>query len=388
MSTASTVIASAAVATALAVAGYVGLQSSGLNAKIEPKPAAGKPAPRIVRTTSPEAAPEKFALSLPGRTAPFVQATISTRATGIVADRRADIGDFVNEGDVLAVIDAPEIEQEYARAKAAVEQGKARAALARSNVERAEALIGKNHISMQVLDERKASFKTAEADIDAAEAEVRRLEEVRRFQIVKAPFAGTVISRQVERGDKVSADQGATSAYLFRLARLDELRVEIDVPQSVALSIKPGTSASITFAELPGKSFEAKVARVSGLIDTQSSTMRAELLMPNPDRAIPAGLNGQVSLDVVRVSPAVMVPPNTLVIREGRQSVGVVDGDGKFTYRLVTVGRDLGEKIEIVSGLATSDRVVLSPNALLKSGDKVEVAIPAAASAKPASAAR
>lgn len=384
MATTTSIITGVVAISALAVGGYFGVKSGYIDAGLkaaapvvpERKNADAAPvkAPvRKVRTIAPEAAPATFKLTLPGRTAPVEQAAISTRATGIVVDRKVDIGDKVQSGDVLAVIEAPEIEQEYARAKASVEQNQARVALARSNVERAEVLIVKGHVSEQVLDERRASLKTAEADVAFAAAEVRRLEEVRKFQVLKAPFAGTIVARNVDRGDKVSADTQSAN-YLFRIAHLDELRVEIDVPQSVALSVKVGASGKITFAELPNEVFAARVVRVSGLIDPQSSTMRAELLMPNPEQKIPAGLNGQVLLEVARAVPAYLVPSNTIVVREGRQNVVIVDAGSKVALRSVTIGRDLGEKVEVVSGLTASDLVILSPNALLKAGDQVELA--------------
>lgn len=349
-------------------------------------PAAPKAAPKI-RIVSPEPSRDAARLSLSARTAAAELAIISSRATGVIAERRVDIGDRVEAGAVLAVIDAPEIEQELLRARASVAQQRARLALARQNVGRADVLAPKGHLSEQVRDERRASRDTTEADVNAAEAEVRRLEEVQKFQTVRAPFAGTIVARQIERGDKVSGEQTQTANFLFRIARLDELRVEVDVPQSAALRIRTGSRADVTFAELPGETFQATVARSSGLIDPASSTMRMELLMPNPDQKIPAGLNGQASLALDGAAAAVTVPANTLVVREGRQGVATVDANSKISFRQVRVGRDLGQRVEIVGGLTANDRVVLSPNALLREGDTVD-ATAATAQTKGASTAR
>jgi len=207
---------------------------------------------------------------------------------------------------------------------------------------------------------------------------VKRLEEVVSFQTVRAPFAGTIVARQVERGDKVSADQGQQGSYLLRIARLDELRVEIDVPQSSSLAVKPGASAKVVFAELPGEALEARVVRSAGLIEPTSSTMRAELLMPNPGGRIPAGLNGQVMLEIVQGDGAVTVPTNTLMTREGRQTVATVGAEDRVELKSVTVARDLGERVIIAGGLTMRDRVIVSPNALLRPGDQVEVIVPTA----------
>jgi multidrug efflux system membrane fusion protein len=336
---------------------------------------------RQVRVVRPEPASGSFTLTLSGRTAPAEQAFISSRASGVVSERRVDIGDTVKAGEVLLVIEAPEVAQELLRARATVDQIKARLELAKLTLDRASTLEGKGHVSEQTVDERRAAKITAEADLAAADAEVKRLEEVVSFQTVKAPFAGTVVARQVERGDKVSADQNQPGSYLYRIARLDELRIEIDVPQSSALSVKTGSQAHIEFAELPGEKLAARVVRSSGLIDPASSTMRAELLMANPDNRIPAGLNGQVAIEVDHGPNAVTVPTNTLFTREGRQVVATVGGDDKVAFLPVAVTRDLGERVVISAGLKADTRVIVSPNALLRPGDPVEVIVPTARAA-------
>lgn len=345
-------------------------------------PAQAKPAPRTVRVVAPEPSTAAGKLTLSGRTAPEEQALVSARATGVVAERKADIGDRVEAGDVLLTIDAPEIEHQLNHARASLQQVKARLDIARLNAQRADQLTPKGFLSEQVRDERRASLQTAEADIAAAEAEVRRLEEVQRFQTVRAPFTGTIVARQVSRGDKIVGDQNQQGGYLFRIARLDPLRVEIDLPQSSALKIKEKDKARVTFAELPGEIFEAEVVRLSHLIDPASSTMRAELMMPNPGRRIPAGLNGQVTFLLARDTTTVTVPANTLAVRDGRQMVAVVDAQSRVEFRPVVVGRDLGDRVEVTSGLGIADRVILSPNALLRQGDEVAVHVDTAKSAE------
>jgi RND family efflux transporter MFP subunit len=332
-----------------------------------------KPAPRTVRVVAPEPSSAAGKLTLSGRTAPAEQALVSARATGVVADRKVDIGDRVEEGDVLLLIEAPEIEHELNRARAALQQVRARLEISKLNAARADELTPKGFLSEQVRDERRASLQTAEADIAAAEAEVKRLEEIQRFQTVRAPFTGTIVARQVSRGDKISGDQTQQGSFLFRIARLDPLRVEIDVPQSSALKIKERDKARVTFAELPGEIFEAEVARMSHLIEQASSTMRAELMMPNPGRRIPAGLNGQVMFSLARDNSTVTVPANTIAVRDGRQMVALVDAQSRVEFRPIVVGRDLGNSVEVTSGLGIADRVILSPNALLRQGDEVSV---------------
>jgi len=332
--------------------------------------------PKPVRIVHPEPLRDTGTITLTGRTAPAEQAVVASRASGVAEKRLVDIGDKVAAGDVLLLIEAPEVDQELARAKATVEQTRARLDLARVNAGRAETLVKQGHVSEQQRDERTANERVAVADLTAAEAEVHRLTEVKGFLTLRAPFAGTIVARAVERGDRVAASDSQPSAPLFRIARLDELRVELDIPQTDALKVRIGNAAKVTFAELPGETFSAKLVRRAGLIDQASSTMRAELTMPNPDERIPAGLTGLVILDISRDRVPVTVPANTLVTRDGRQKVAVAelaDGEAKVAFRGVSVGRDFGERVEIVAGLGTEDRVILSPNALLREGDPVAV---------------
>lgn len=339
-----------------------------------------KPALPTVRVVRPEEASGTATLTLSGRTAPAEQALVSSRANGVVAERRVDIGDTVKAGDVLVTIEAPEVEQELLRARAATDQTKARLELARVSLERADSLVGKGHVSEQTVDERRAAKMTADADLAAALAEVKRLEEVLRLQTIRAPFDGTVVARQVERGDKVSGESGQQGGYLLRIARLDELRIEIDVPQSSSLLVQTGAQAKVAFAELPDETLSARVVRTAGLIDQSSGTMRAELIMPNPEKRIPAGLNGQVMIEIGQAAGAVTVPTNTLITREGRQMVAVADEQSRVQLKRVSVARDLGERVVISSGLTVRDRVIISPNALLRPGDEVQILTPTARS--------
>ncbi|MFA5901543.1 MAG: efflux RND transporter periplasmic adaptor subunit [Hyphomicrobium sp.] len=328
---------------------------------------------RTVRVVAPEAVPGQATLTLSGRSAPVEEALLASRASGIVSERRVDIGDRVKAGDVLVIIEAPEVEQELRRARATADQVRARLALAGVTLQRGETLVDQGHVSVQTIDERRASKQVAEADLAAALAEVKRLEEVQSFQTVRAPFDGTIIARHIERGDKVSGDASQPGGYLLRIGRLEQLRIQIDIPQSSALVVKPGAAAKVSFAEMPG-ALSARIVRVSGQIDPTSSTMRAELLMDNPDNRIPAGMNGQVVIDVEQDAAAVTIPTNALMTRNGRQVVAVVDGASRVQLRSVSVSRDLGERAIIASGLSVQDRVIISPNALLRPNDKVKVA--------------
>lgn len=337
----------------------------------EPSSQAARPA--AVRAVNPQAATTGASITLLGRTAPVEQAAIAARATGYVAERLVDIGDKVKAGDVLLRIDAPEIVHQIARATAVVEQAMARQQLAEQTADRGQALVQSGTLSKQTRDERRANERSADADVEAARSDVRRLQELQNFLTVRAPFDGTVVARFVDRGDRVTGGDTQAGSVLMRLARLDSLKVQIDVPQAAAMSLAVDGPAKLTFAELPGQTFDAKVSRISRVIDAESATMRSELIMANPGERIVSGLTGQVQVQLTNGPAVVTVPTNTLVIRSGRQTVAVVEGEGIAKFRSVIVGRDLGTRVEILGGVGANDRVILSPNALIRDGDRVEV---------------
>ncbi len=325
-----------------------------------------------LQLVKPEVSPVAGPLRLPVRTAPAEQAYIYSRATGLLAERRVDLGDVVQAGDVLAVISAPEIQRAAERAAAAVVQAAARAELAEANGRRNRTLGEKAVLSNAETDVGEANVKTAAADLLAAQAEAKRLAELVAFQQIRAPFDGLVVNRQFDRGDFIPGDSTTNGRWLFHLARVNELRGLLDVSPATALALRPGQDAVVEFAELPDKKFPAKVARAAGLIDAASGTMRVELTLPNPERNIPAGLNG-VALIVPAVETAarlLRVPVNAIVVREGRQHVALVR-DGKVAFVPVRTGRNYGTRVEILEGLAADASIILNPNGLLQPGQAV-----------------
>ncbi len=324
-----------------------------------------------LQLSRPEPAPAPAGARLPVRTAPAEQATLYARATGVLAERRADIGDQVRAGDVLAVLAAPETDRAVERAQAAVAQAAARAELARANLRRTQALAEKNVLSGEAADLGEANAKTAEADLLAAQADLKRLQQLQAFQRITAPFDGIITNRQFDRGDLIQGDTTTTGRWLFQIMRVNELRALLDAAPALALGLQPGQTATVEFAELPGKKFPATVARTAGIIDPAAGTMRIELTLPNPGLAIPAGLNGTVQLaPATTATPRLLVPVNALSTRAGRPHVAQVK-DGRVAFTPVTTGRNLGPKIEILEGLTTESSIILNPNALLQDGQLV-----------------
>lgn len=330
----------------------------------------------VVRTVVPEVAAASADLRLPARTAPVEQALIYARATGVVSERRVDIGSRVRRGDVLALIAAPEIDQGVDKARAAVAQAKAKEQFATTNLQRSQQLVDQGFLSKQVLDERQAGFDAARADRLAAEAELRRLNEIRGFQVVRAPFSGVIAERRVDRGDRVVGDQGNAEGYLFRLVRADELRVSIDAPQAVVMQVQPGMTAEVLFPELAGEKLAAKVVRSAGVIDARTGTMHVELALPNPGGRIPAGMSGEVVIKVPRAHEVLLVPNSTLIVRDGKPQVALVvpggaEPEGTLRFTTVQLGRNLGDKTEVLAGIGKDAMLVNNPNALLRDGDSV-----------------
>ena len=348
-------------------------------AESPPSGAAAAAAQRpVVRVSAPEVAAASNDLRLPARTAPVEQALVFARATGVVSERRADIGTRVKKGDVLAVITAPEIDQAVDRARAAVAQAKAKEQLAQTNLTRSQQLVRQGFLSEQVLDERQGTYDAAVADRLAAEAELRRLNEIKGFQVLRAPFSGVIAERRVDRGDRVVGDATNAEGYLFRLVRTDELRVAIDVPQSVVMQVQPGMTAEVLFPELPGERLAAKVVRSSGFIDSRTGTMQVELALPNANGRLPAGMLGEVVLKLSRQQPVLLVPNSAVLVRDGKPQVATVEGGsgqsvGTVRFLSVQVGRNLGNRVEVLAGLSLTAALVTNPNALLREGDAVQV---------------
>lgn len=347
-------------------------QPSAATADDRPGPASASTAP-TVRVAEAKASPTATALRLPARVVAAEEVRIFARATGIVTERRVDLGDRVKAGDLLLRISAPEIDQSLQSARAALGQVQAREKLANLNLDRSKPLVEQNFLAPSNLDTLAANVEVARADTAAARSEVRRLEEVQRFQQVRAPFAGVITERAVERGDRVSADGGTATGHLFRLARLSELRVVIDVPQSSALGLRTGAVAKISFPEFAGETFNATLQRRSGAIDASTGSMRVELSLPNPDLRLPAGLRGEALIEAPAAG-SVRVPAAALHMRDGKPHVATVDVESKLRFVPVSVARTSGPEAVISSGLAVGTRVVLGLNSLLREGGAVSVA--------------
>jgi RND family efflux transporter MFP subunit len=308
---------------------------------------------------------------LPAEIRPLLDAPIFARANGYLKRYLVDIGAEVKEGELLAEIDTPELDQELAQARAQVAQAEAGVNLAKVTAVRWADLVKTTSVSQQEAAEKQSDLDLKNATLEAAKANVHRLEDLRSFGRVTAPFAGTITVRNVDVGQLVSA---TGNRELFRLAQTGTLRVYVRVPQMVARGIAPGQTAEVTIPELPGRVFSAKVVRTSGAMSADSRTLLTELELDNSKKEILAGSYAQVRFQESKSAPALTLPANTLLFRAEGPQVGIVDRNGQVELRKITLGRDFGSTVEILEGVTPADQVILNPSDSLVSGVVVRVA--------------
>ncbi|HXA47666.1 MAG TPA: efflux RND transporter periplasmic adaptor subunit [Burkholderiaceae bacterium] len=310
-------------------------------------------------------------LTLPGTLQGIIESPIYARSSGYVLRWNKDIGAHVAKGEVLAVIDTPEVDQQLSQAKAAREQAASSLDLAKTSAERWVALRKKDAVTQQELNERTSAYTQAEASLAAADANVKRLQQLEGFKQVVAPFAGVVTRRNVDVGDLIDAGNGGAGRALFTLAQVDPLRVYVYVPQTYAQRIKAGDPVSVTQNELAGQVFKGTVARTAGAIDAATRTMQIEVNLPNRDGKLLAGAYVQVALPVSGTSNALTVPSNVLLFRPEGTRIAVVDASGHVKLHTVTIGHDLGNSLEILTGITAADKLVLNPADSLTDNDVV-----------------
>ncbi|RTL51940.1 MAG: efflux RND transporter periplasmic adaptor subunit [Rhodocyclaceae bacterium] len=290
------------------------------------------------------------------------------RSNGYVAAWHKTIGDKVGKGELLATIDAPEQDQELAQARANREQVKARLFLTKTTAERWEALRQQDGVSQQELEEKRGALTQAQADLAAAEANVKRLEQLQGFRRIVAPFAGVVTKRNVEVGQLV----GAGGKELFAISQTDPLRLTVWVPQSYANELKLGKEVNVSLNEFPGKKFTAVIEHVAGGIDPLNRSRQVDITLPNPDGKLLPGSYAEVVIGLTSGVKALVVPASVLVIGSDGPKVATIRDGEKVAFHAVKLGRDLGREVEIVSGINREDKLVVSPSDLLTEGDTVK----------------
>ncbi|KVW40192.1 RND transporter MFP subunit [Burkholderia ubonensis] len=330
-----------------------------------------------VRVVEPSLAANGGHLELPGTLRGYVEAPIYARASGYVRRWNADIGAQVKQGGVLAELDTPELDHELTQAQAQRQQASAALALARTSYNRAQQLRTRDAVSQQELDDRQGAYNQNLANLAAADANVKRLSELKGFQNIIAPVNGIVTQRNVDVGDLVNAGNSGTGRALFTVVQADKLRLYLQVPQTYAQQVALGQHVSVTQPELAGQTFDGVVTHTAQAIDIVTRTLQIEITLPNADGKLMPGAYVTASLPMASAA-RLTLPSNTLLFRSEGASVAVVDANGRVRLQPVTIARTLGKTLEIGTGVNPGDRVVLDPSDGLAAGDKVNVEAPAA----------
>jgi len=327
------------------------------------------PTVAVVRPT-PEKPDDEIVL--PGTLQAFVESPIYARTNGYLVRWYKDIGSRVKEGELLAKIDTPEVDQELSQARANREQIVAQLKLAKISAERWENLRKTDSVSQQEADQETSGYQQSQANLLASDANVRRLEQLESFKNVYAPFTGVLTRRNVDPGALINA--GATGKEMFDMARTDVLRVFVNVPQAYVPSVRVGMETIITLQEMPGEKFKGKVARTSESIDPATRTLLTEIDVPNADGRLLPGSFGQIHFSVPDNVNKVTIPVNAMLFRQEGTRVAVVDQNGIVHLRPISIGRDYGATLEILGGVDSNEQIIINPSDSLEEGQKVRIA--------------
>lgn len=314
---------------------------------------------------------------LPGNTQPFNDAAIYARTNGYLKRWFVDIGAHVSSGQLLAIIESPEIDRQLEQARADAQTAEANEGLAEITSTRYQNLLTKSAVSKQETDQAIHDLAARKATVASSVANVHRFEQLQSFEKIYAPFAGTITVRNTDIGALIGAGSGSTPNELFHISRTDQLRVYVAVPEIDSRAAQTGAKASITFDEYPGEEFTGTIVRNSDSIDATSRTLNVEIDISNVKGRIRTGAYAFVHLKLPEraksLSPSLIVPANTLLFRSEGLRVGVVR-DGYAELTPISIGRDFGSTVEVVAGLRAEDQVIVNPSDSLTSGSPVHIA--------------
>jgi RND family efflux transporter MFP subunit len=315
-------------------------------------------------------------VELPGNTQPFNDTPIYARVSGYIKSWKVDIGARVKQGELLAEINAPEVDQQLMQARADLKNAQVNVEYARITADRYQGLVKTASVSQQETDKTVSDFHSRQALVNASQANVHRLEELQGFERIYAPFDGVITARNTDIGALIQAGDNTGPKELFHLAALDRLRIYVSVPENYVAAAKPGLKVGITFDALfPGETFPGTIVRSANAIDPNSRTLNVEVDMDNSSGRVLPGAYAFAHLTTTSSARAVTIPANTLLFRSEGLRVGVVR-DNRVNLVPVTIGHDYGSSVEILSGLAPDDAIIVDPSDSLESGDAVQVTLP------------
>jgi len=326
-----------------------------------------------VSVISPQRSAPAQEIVLPGNVQPFISSPIYARTNGYVKNWYADIGAHVRKGQLLAVIETPEVDQQLAQSRSNLATARANLKLAEITKNRYQGLLATHAVAQQDVDNAVGTYDANKAIVEADQANVKQLETLQSFEKVYAPFDGIITARNTDIGTLInSGNTGNVKTDLFHISQPGKLRVYVNVPEQYSKAATPGLTASLTLAEFPGRQFQGKLVRTSEAINFSTRTLTAEIDVDNPTGELLTGSYTEVHLKVSGQTSAYLVPVSTLVFRSQGLQVAVVR-NGSAVLTPVTPGRDFGDQIEIVSGLKGDESVIVTPPDSIVSGQKVQV---------------
>ena len=337
-----------------------------------------------VAVALPNARALSATIDLPGRLEAYYRAPIFARVSGYLKSWSVDIGARVKAGQVIAEIEAPDLDQQLLQARADLASQQASAKLSEATLNRRKTLVASNFVSAQEIDERTADLSNKKAAVNSGQANVERLEALAGYKKITAPFDGVVTARDTDVGALINAGGGAGPA-MFVVSDITKLRVYVNVPQNYVPAIKIGAKATIALPEYPNRTFPATVEASSQSVDIPSGTTRMQLALDNSGGELMPGGYASVKLGLERDSTPLSIPASALIFNSNGLRVATVGPDDKVMFKTVTIGRDLGREIELASGIAADDRIISAPPDGLADGDQVRVVGPGA-NGKPATA--
>jgi RND family efflux transporter MFP subunit len=326
-----------------------------------------------VRTVKPSGGGAAAEITLPANVEAYVDTPIYARTSGYLRHWYADIGVHVKKGQLLAVIETPELDQQVAQAQADVKTAQSNLQLAQSTEVRWDKLLAKNAVSRQEADQVKSNLAAAQSTLSSQQANLARLQQLQSFEQIYAPFDGVITVRNIDTGALISAGDNTMPKELFHLAAVRKLRVFVPVPEVYESAVRDGERVVLTSDAFPNEKFSGVLVRSSHAVDPGSRTVNVEVDVDNVTGKLLPGAYAFVHLNVPGEARALTIPSNTLLFRSEGLRVGVVE-NGRAQLRPITIGHDYGATVEVLSGISAADQVILDPSDSLESGDKVLVA--------------
>jgi RND family efflux transporter MFP subunit len=354
-----------------------GLLASGIWSRVRARTTLRAETARVALTAVSVVSPKQTApaeeIILPGNVQPFITSPIYARTNGYLRKWYADIGAHVKQGQLLAVIETPEVDQQLEQSLSNLNTAKANLALAEITKNRYQGLLKSNAVSQQDADNAVGTYNANKAIVEANQANVKQLQALQSFEKIYAPFDGVVTARNTDIGDLInSGSSGGVKTDLFHIAQPGTLRVYVNVPEEYSQGIKVGMTASLSLAEFPGRSFQGKLVRTAEAINMTTRTLLIEIDVDNPLGSLLTGSYAEVHMKVPSQASTLLLPVNALLFRSEGLRVGIVK-DGKVVLSAITPGHDFGNQIEIVSGLKPDDQVIINPPDSLVNGQQVQI---------------